>query len=78
MTYKLNPALKKILSPIVIISPDGMKKEYRNGNELIDAVFDKCYTVKSIEAQESVIQIILEERIIPEMNWYGEEAVSFF
>lgn len=78
MTYKLNPALSKILSPIILILPDGNKQEYENGNELVEAVFDKCYMVKSMKAVSNSIEITLMERTASVMNWNGEEAVSFF
>lgn len=78
MTYKLNPALSKILSPIILVFPNGKKLNFINGDDLVEAVFDKCYMVKSLRAIEGTVEIVLMERRAPEMNWSGEEAVSFF
>ena len=39
MTYKLNPELKKIQSPLVLLI-DGEKTEYENGNALTEQIFE--------------------------------------
>lgn len=31
MTYKLNPEIRKIIFPIVMIFPDGTKQQYESG-----------------------------------------------
>ena len=40
MTYKLNPEIRKILSPVVLIISDGMKQQYPDEQSVTDAVFD--------------------------------------
>ena len=47
MTYKLNPALSIIKSPIVLIA-DNIKTNYADGNELVQAVFEKKYGLSSL------------------------------
>lgn len=78
MTYKLNPALNKIQSPVVLIFPEGNRQKYSNGAAVTDMAFDKKYLVASMIAINSSIEITLEEPSINEINWIGEEAVSFF
>ena len=77
MTYKLNPALSKIKSPIVLIA-DSIKTNYADGNELVQAVFEKKYAVESIRAVENHVEITLVEPKTPDINWCGEEPFSFF
>lgn len=48
MTYKLNPELEKIQSPIVLVLPDGEETEYINGTDLIKQTFESRYAVESI------------------------------
>lgn len=45
MTYKLNPEIRKILSPITLIFSDGTKQHYLNGATVVDAVFNRKYVV---------------------------------
>ena len=78
MTYKLNPELKKIQSPITLAFPDGSSSEYQSGTDVTSAVFEKRYIVASLRAIENSIEIRLEEASVNEINWIGEEAVSFF
>lgn len=39
MTYKLNPEIRKDLSPIVLIFSDGTKQRYPDGKAVVDTVF---------------------------------------
>lgn len=78
MTYKLNPELKKIQSPITLAFPDGNGSEYQSRTDVTSAVFEKRYIVASLRAIENSIEIRLEEAAVNEINWIGEEAVSFF
>ena len=48
MTYKLNPELRKILSPIVLIFPDGTKQQYESGKAAADDVFDHKYLISTL------------------------------
>ena len=78
MTYKLNPQLEKIRSPITLAFPDGSRAEYQSGMDVTSEVFEKKYLITSMRAIENCIEIILEEASVNEINWIGEEAVSFF
>ena len=91
MTYKLEPFVKHIITPIVLRFPDGNSKQYRNGAELSELNFSKPYRVKALEAltasenNEVEIEIILSEMPIraesgAESSKAGdtEQTVSFF
>ena len=78
MTYKLNPEIRKILSPVVLIFPDGTKQQYEDGDSAADAVFDHKYLISALRAVDDIIEIKLVEQEAPSMNWSGESAASFF
>lgn len=78
MTYKLNPEIRKIISPIVLIFPDGTKRQYESGKDAVDAVFDHKYTISTLCAVNDIIELKLVEQEAPIMNWSGESATSFF
>ena len=78
MTYKLNPAIGKIESPIVLIFPGGEKRNYKNGAGGVEDVFDHKYLIESLRAVGDVVEITLTEST--EMNsstWIGEEQTFF-
>ena len=60
MTYKLNPALRKIQSPITLVI-DGAETAYPNGAVLTEQIFEKRYTVESMTARDDRIVIELKE-----------------
>ena len=72
MTYKLEPGVSRITSPIKLHLPGGEIKEFENGIEACRAVFDHRYVVWEIRAVENVVVVKLEEAEV--LN--GEE--SFF
>ena len=78
MTYKLNPEIRKILSPFVLIFPDGMKQQYASGKAAADAVFDHKYVISALLAKNDDIELKLVEQEAPIMNWSGESTASFF
>ena len=78
VTYKLNPEIRKILSPIVLIFPDGMKQKYKDGKVAADAVFDHKYLISTLRAVNDIVELKLVEQEAPNMNWSGESATSFF
>lgn len=78
MTYKLNPEIRKILSPVVLIFPNGMKQQYTDGNAAAEAVFDHKYVVSTMCAEDGIIELKLVEQEAPSINWNGEAATSFF
>lgn len=79
MTYKLNPELRKIRSPIILVFPDGTEKFLTSGAMIANAVFDKRYDTAEITAKDNMIRLkLIDQQDMPTINWIGEEAVSFF
>ena len=79
MTYKLNPEIGKIRSPIKLFLPDGREMAFSSGVEAVEAVFEKQLIVESLEAVDSVVEIrVVESQGCNSINWVGEEEVSFF
>ena len=77
MTYKLEPGLSRITSPISLLLPDGTERRYESGRDIVEAAFDHRYVVTRIRAVENMVELKLEELIDPATNWIGEEQ-SFF
>ena len=78
MTYILNPEIQKILSPVVLVFPDGMKLQYESGKAAVDAVFDRKYVISTMRAVNDIFELMLVEQETPNMNWSGEEPSTFF
>ena len=78
MTYKLNPEIAKITSPVVLIFPNGERKQFENGTEAYSAVFENRYLIQELCAVNDAIEMKLVEQEAPIMNWCGESATSFF
>lgn len=78
MTYRLNPAIEKIISPIVIVFKDGQRIEFSDGKSAASAVFDKHYIVTCVRAVRDRVELTITENKGPEINWIGEENISFF
>ena len=77
MTYKLNPALRKIQSPITLVI-DGVETEYPSGAVLTEQIFEKRYTVESMTARDDQIVIVLKEAPqTPDLAFCPDE-LSFF
>ena len=74
MTYKLNPEIRLITSPVVLIFPGGARHSYTSGAAVADQVFNERYRVTEIRAVESVIEIQLEPVTTPVINAIGEET----
>ena len=74
MTYKLNPELRKIQSPVVLVI-DGTETEYPSGEALTELVFEKRYLLERMSARDNKIVILLQDRsAMPECI----EEISFF
>ena len=73
MTYKLPPALEKIVSPVRLVMDDEIR-EFENGVAACAAVFDHRYVVREIRAAGDEIEVRLKEMEIAPI---GEEQ-SFF
>ena len=80
MTYKLNPEIRKITSPVILTFHDGADEQrFPSGEALADAVFHKNYRIEAISARnDHVVLTVKENSAVNTMNWIGEEAVSFF
>ena len=68
MTYKVDPYIGKINSSLVLIFPNGERKEFKNGAEACSVVYDSRYGIKSVCAVENVIEVSLEELKGPEVE----------
>ena len=77
MTYKLNPSVAKIKSPVVLCFPKGEQRRFASGLDTAEVEFDKHYVISGISADEGTILLELEEADLPRMNWAGEEATFF-
>ena len=61
MTYKINPEVEKILSPIKLVLENGESQMFENGKQLAQAVFDKHYNIQSYEVKENYLEICVYE-----------------
>lgn len=77
MTYKLNPELRLIKAPVILVI-DGKEQDYENGEKLMLLTFEKNYLVEAITAKDEHVVIMLKENDqVNTTNWAGEEVVSF-
>lgn len=74
MTYKLEPGLSRITSSVQLILPTGEIKEYRDGKAATEAVIDKRWKVTELRAVGDVIEVVVEEAVVPDVNPIGEET----
>ena len=78
MNYKLNPELAKIEAPVVLVI-DGKEQSYENGAALLHLNFKQNYLIDKISARDNSVVVFLKRNDeINNMNWVGEETVSFF
>lgn len=77
MTYKLNPQLRLIKAPVILVI-EGVEQSYGSGEELTTLTFDKNYIIDSISARDDKVVVTLKENDRQfNINWIGEEEVSF-
>lgn len=80
MTYKLNPEVSKIKSPVILQIKDvesSAEKLYADGEELASATFERNYVVSSLVARENTVVLAVEEnQRINATNWIGEEMTE--
>lgn len=74
MTYKLEPRFGRIVSPVLLKMPNGKEKRYESGKAAAEAVFDKRWRVTEMRAAGDVIEVKVEEAVVPEVNPIGEET----
>lgn len=77
MTYRLNPIIEKIQSPVKLILPDRLVREYESGTAASADTFDKNYVISSITAEEGTVVITLSESQTAGSSWVGEEQTFF-
>lgn len=78
MTYKLNPDVRKIVSPVVLMI-GSERREYPDGTALSEVSFEKSYMISSLSADGGSIVLTVEEN--PQINdtsWAKGKPVSFF
>ncbi len=61
MTYKMNPEVEKILSPVKLLFENGESQMFESGKDLAKAVFDKHYNILSYEVKEQYLEIRVYE-----------------
>lgn len=77
MTYKLNPRLRLIKAPVILVV-EGQERQYSSGEELTRLEFQKYYFVDSISAIDGSVVVTLKENDWQfNINWIGEEEVNF-
>ena len=77
MKYKIEQFVAKINAPIVCRF-DGEELSFENGKDLAEYQFDKRYEITELTIEDGKVIACLSEQPVPNMNWVGEEAVSFF
>lgn len=77
MTYKLNPSLEKIQNPVILILPDGERREYKDGAVVVEDVFDQRLLIDLLRAVGNTVEIVLAESKMTSSTWIGEEQTFF-
>lgn len=76
MTYKLNPQLKLIKNPVILVI-GGAEQSYVSGEELTSLVFEKNYIIDSITAREGKVVVALKENNHQfNINWGGRKLLA--
>ncbi len=76
MKYVTEQFVRKINAPIICMF-DGEELTFENGEALASYEFDKRYIVDSVSIDNGKAVVKLSELPVPNINWVGEEAVSF-
>ena len=69
MTYKIDPSIEKIKSPVVLVIGED-RREFEDGAAACRSVFDRKWKVAEIAAIESKIEISLEESDEPDQSFF--------
>ncbi len=70
MTYKLNPIIEKMQSPVRIILPDESVREYESGADAAADTFDNHYNIQSIKSDGNIIEIKAEAVESPDTTFF--------
>ncbi len=77
MTFKLNPKLRLITAPVLLVI-DGKEQKYPDGESLTSLEFDQRYVIDSISARDGTVVVMLKiNDRVNDITWIGEEALSF-
>ena len=78
MKYRIDQIVAKIAVPVLVLF-DGKEQRFENGTQAAAAEFDKNYLIDAIYTKDSMIVVALKENhMINDINWCGENEVSFF
>lgn len=77
MTYKLNPIIEKIESPVIIRIP-GEQRIYESGRAAAADVFDRNFAISALRADGGNVVITLSELQVGAVTWIGEEQENLF
>ena len=69
MTYKIEPFIEKIKSPVVLVIGED-RREFEDGDAACRAVFDRKWKVAKIAAIENKIEVSLEESDEPDQSFF--------
>ena len=70
MTYHIEPWVGKILSPVILLYPDGKRQEFRDGKELMQTIFPEPYTIEEIRVVKNMIELILKQPPPPDTTFF--------
>ena len=78
MTFRLEPWIEKIKSPVVICFPSGKSERYISGDSAVNKVFDKHYIVDKLTSVDGEVMLKLREAKTAATALTGEEQHGFF
>ncbi len=73
MTYKLNPIVALITSPVALVFPAGARHEFASGTSAAQKVFGERYEIEALRAVDGIVEIDLR----PTEN-LRDESETFF
>ncbi len=65
MTYKIDPIVELISSPVTLVMPNGDEKRFTSGRLASIAVFKQRYVIDNITAVDNVVIINVVEASAP-------------
>ena len=78
MTYKLNPIIEKIASPVKLILAGDEERNYGSGTDASNDSFEKNLIIDKIRAEGGVVVVeLIDNMSARNITWTGEEQ-SFF
>ena len=70
MTYHLEPWVGKILSPVVLIYPDGERRGYDSGKAVAEEIFQRPYIIMNISTAKDTIELSLIHPPHPDISFF--------